>query len=101
MGRTFPYPKIFLKRPKYKPGMYSIKKWCDHRKMKIAATRELNGLIPEMGLFYANWAKWKEFKALYKINGASLRNLGKEHASVLKLNGNKRSKKIETDPKKM
>jgi hypothetical protein len=26
--RTISYSKIFLKRPKYKPDMYSIKEWC-------------------------------------------------------------------------
>ena len=39
VGRTLPYPKIFLKRPKHKPGTYSIKEWCDHQKLKTAAMR--------------------------------------------------------------
>ena len=105
VGRTIPYPKIFLKRPKHKPGTYSIKEWCEHRKMKTAAMREISGLLPEMHLFQAdgdvNWAKWKEFKAQYNINGASMRSLVKEHVAVLKLKGNKRAKKTETEPEEI
>ena len=73
--------------------------------MKIAAMRELSGLVPKMHLFHAdgniNWAKWKEFKALYNINGASMQNLVKEHIAVLKLKGNKRAKKMETEPEEL
>ena len=84
---TIPYPKIFLKRPKHKPSMYSIKEWCNNRKLKIAVMWEISGLLPEMHLFHAdgdvNWAKWKEFKALYNINSALMRGLVKEHVAVL------------------
>ena len=105
VGRTIPYPKIFLKRPKHKPGTYSIKEWCEHRKMKTSAMRELSGLIPEYKLFQAdgdvNWAAWKMFKIDYNICGASMRSLVKEHASILKQKGNKRTKKSETDPQEV
>ena len=105
VGRTIPYPKIFLKRPRHKPGTYSIKEWCDHRKMKTAAMRELSALIPEYVLFLAdgdvNWASWKMFKVDYNISGASMRCLVKEHASILKQKGNKRTKKTETDPQEV
>ena len=105
VGRTLPYPKIFLKRPKHRPGTYSIKEWCEHRKMKTAAMRELNSIVPEMHLFHAdgdvNWPKWKEFKIVYNINGASMRSLVKEHSAVLKLKGNKRTKKSDTDPQEV
>ena len=47
VGRKLPYSKIFLKRPKHKPGTYSIKEWHDHRKLKTAAMRELSVLVPE------------------------------------------------------
>ena len=105
VGRTIPYPKIFLKRPKHRPGTYSIKEWCEHRKLKTNAMRELGALVPEYRLFQAdgdiNWAGWKEFKVGYNINGSSMRKLVKEHASVLKLKGNKRTKKTETDPQEV
>ena len=105
VGRTIPYPKIFLKRPKHKPGTYSIKEWCEHRKMKTSAMRELSALVPEMHLFLAdgdiNWANWKVFKSRYNINGASMRSLVKEHIAVLKLKGNKRAKKTETEPEEL
>ena len=102
VGRTLPYPKIFLKRPKHKPGTFYIKEWCEHRKMKTNAMRELAELLPEKELFDAqgdiDWAKWREFKAEYNINGASMRSLVKEHVSVLKQKANKRAKKTEPDP---
>ena len=101
LGRKLPYPKIFLKRPRHRPGTYNMKEWCEHRKMKTNAMRELGGLLPEMQLFDAegdiNWAKWREFKLAYNINGASMRSLVKEHTTMLKLKGNKRAKKTETD----
>ena len=50
VGRTIPYPKIFLRRPKNKAGTYSIKEWTDHRKLKIAAMTELSKLT-DMHLF--------------------------------------------------
>ena len=94
-----------MKRPKHKPGTYSIKEWCDHRKMKTAAMRELSNLVPEMHLFLAdgdvNWANWKVFKSLYNINRASMRSLVKEHIAVLKLKGNKKAKKMETEPEEL
>ena len=59
--------------------------------------RELNGLMPKIELLHANgnitWAKWKDFKVYYNMNGVSLRNLVKEHASVLKLKGTKQTNK--------
>ena len=104
-GRTLPYPKIFLKRPKHKPGTYSIKEWCEHRKLKTAAMRELSNLAPSYGLFESdgdiNWTNWKVFKAGYNINGSAMRSLVKEHAAALKLKGNKRTKKSETDPQEV
>ena len=104
VGRTIPYPKIFLKWPKHKPGMYSMKEWCDHRKMKIVAMRELSVLVLEYKLFQAdkdvNWAQWKEFKVDYNINKASMRSLVKEHASVFKPEGNKRTKKPKQIPRR-
>ena len=31
--RTLPYPKIFLRRPKYmKPSTYHMKEWCEYKK---------------------------------------------------------------------
>ena len=45
-----------------------------------------------------NWAGWKEFKVGYNINSSSMRSLVKEHGSVLKLKGNKWTKKTEADP---
>lgn len=100
-GRTLPYPKIYLKRPKNKAGTYSMKDWCDHRKLKTAAMRELSALSP-FRLFRddgdIHWENWKEFKAEYNITGASMRSLVREHSSALKLKFNKRSKKTETEP---
>ena len=105
MGRTISYPTIFLKRLKHKPNTYSIKEWCDHRKLKTATMWELSGLLPKMHLFHAdgnvNWAKWKEFKAMYNINGALMRSLVKEHVSDLKLKEKKRSKKTETESEEL
>ena len=105
VGRTLPYPKIFLKRPKHKPGTYSIKEWCEHRKLKTAAMRELSNLAPSYSLFGAdgdiNWTNWKVFKVGYNINGSAMRSLVREHAAALKLKGNKRTKKTETDPQEV
>ena len=101
VGRKLPYPKIFLKRPKHKAGTYYIKEWCEHRKMKTIAMRELADLVPEKRLFNAygdiDWASWREFKLEYHITGASMRSLVREHTSMLKLRSNKRVKKTETD----
>ena len=87
------------------PSTYSIKEWCEHRKMKTPAMRELSTIVPEMHLFHADgdvkWQKWKEFKVLYNINGASMCNFVKEHIAVLKLKGNKRTKKSDTDPQEV
>ena len=98
--RTLAYPKIFLRRPKNKAFTYSIKAWCNHCKLKTTAMRDLCGLRPEMHLFLldgdVNWMRWKEFKMEYNINGASMPCLVKEHSAVLKLKGNKRTKKTET-----
>ena len=100
-GRNLPYPKIFLKRPKHKPCTYYIKEWCDHRKMKTNAMRELAALLPEKLIFNVdgdiNWGRWREFKVEYHVNGYSMRSLVREHTAMLKLKGNKRSKKTETE----
>ena len=104
VGRTIPYPKIFLRRPKNKAGTYHIREWTDHRKMKTHAMRELNKLV-DIDLFLSdgdiNWANWREFKMEYNINGASMRSLVNEHKAVLKLKGNKRAKKTETEPEEV
>ena len=101
LGRKLPYPKIFLKRPKHKPGTYYIKEWCEHRKMKTNAMRELGELIPEKQLFDntgdINWGNWREFKVEFHINGASMRSLVKEHTTMLKMKANKRTKKTGTE----
>ena len=100
-GRKLPYPKIFLKRPKHKPGTYSIKEWCEHRKLKTAAMRELSALAPQYQIFDVDgdvkWNHWKVFKQAYNIRGPSMRSLVREHTASLKLKGNKRAKKSETD----
>lgn len=44
VDRRLTYPKIFLKRPKNKADIYSIRDWCDHRKLKIVALKELRAL---------------------------------------------------------
>jgi hypothetical protein len=101
VGRKLPYPKIFLRRPKHKPGTYYIKEWCDHRKLKTNAMRELSLLLPDLHMFdihgEINWEGWREFKLQYHVNGSSMRSLVKEHIAMLKLKGNKRSKKTETE----
>jgi hypothetical protein len=101
-GRTLPYPKIYIKKPKHKPGTYSIKQWCDHRKLKTAAMRELDALVPQFKIIQQDgdidWHNWRAFKFAYNINGASMRHLVREHEAHLKLKGNKRKKKTETDP---
>jgi hypothetical protein len=97
------YPKIFLQRPKHKPGTYSIKEWCTHRKLKTAAIimRELHALQPQYQIFdvdgEVNWDHWRVFKQAYNIRGSSMRWLVREHTASLKLKGNKRAKKSETD----
>jgi hypothetical protein len=103
VGRTLSYPKIYVKKPKHKAGTYSIKQWCDHKKLKTAAMRELSALVPFFKIFKADGDidshVWTQFKMAYNINGASMRHLVKEHEAVLKSKGNKRMKKTETDPK--
>ena len=66
--------------------------------------RELNKLVdmhPILPDGDVNWASWKEFKVEYNINGASMRSLVKEHQTVLKLKGNKRTKKTKTEPEEV
>jgi hypothetical protein len=66
-----------LQRPKHKPGTYSIKEWCTHRKLKTAAMKELNALQPQYQIFdvdgEVNWDHWRVFKQAYNIKGSSMR----------------------------
>jgi len=86
--RSLPYPKIFLKRPKHmKPSTYHIRQWCECRKRKTMAIREMSKLHPARELANADgeidWKKWRAFKAEYHINGVSMRALIREAAPFL------------------
>ena len=100
--RTLPYPKIFLKRPKHmKPSTYHIKEWCEYKKQKMLAVRELNKLVPERQLVTADgdiiWENWRTFKVDYSINGSSMKALVKEAAPFLVSRARKNEKKSSAD----
>ena len=86
--RTLPYPKIFLKRPKHmKPSTYRIKEWCDYRKKKTMAVREISKLLPTHNLINSDgeivWENWRKLKGEYHINGVSMRALIRGASSFL------------------
>lgn len=101
-GRTLPYPKIFLKRPRHmKPSTYHIKEWCEYRKRKTMAVRELSKLVPDRQLVNVDgdiiWDNWRAFKAAYHINGTSMKALVKEASSFLATRARKNEKKASVD----
>jgi hypothetical protein len=67
--------------------------------------RELSALAPQYQIFDIDgdvkWNHWKVFRQTYNIKSSSMRSLVREHATSLKLKGNKRSKKTETDAQKV
>ena len=100
--RTLPYPKIFLKRPRHmKPSTYHIKEWCEYRKRKTLAVRELTKLVPERQLVNLDgeivWENWRTFKVDYNINGSSMKALVKEATPFLASRARKNEKKAEVD----
>lgn len=100
--RTLPYPKIFLKRPRHmKPSTYHIKEWCEYRKRKTLAVRELNKIRPERQLVNLDgeiiWENWRAFKVDYCINGVSMKALVKEAAPFLASRTRKNEKKSTVD----
>ena len=104
--RTLPYPKIFLKRPKHmKPSTYHIKEWCEYRKRKTLAVRELSKLVPEKGLVNVDgdivWENWRAFKVEYNINGSSMKALVKEAAPFLAIKARKNEKKSSVDEREL
>ena len=104
--RTLPYPKIFLKRPKHmKPSTYHIKEWCEYRKRKTLAVRELSKLVPEKGLVNVDgdivWDNWRAFKVEYNINGSSMKALVKEAAPFLAIKARKNEKKSSVDDREL
>ena len=81
--RTLPYPKIFLKRPKHmKFSTYHMKVWCEYRKKKTMAIREISKLLPTRNLTNTDdesvWENWRKLKDEYHINRISMRALIRE-----------------------
>jgi len=100
--RSLPYPKIFLKRPKHpKPSSYSIKDWCEHRKKKTMAVKEIAKLLPQYFLTNTDgeivWENWRRLKVDYHINGVSMRALVRHASAFLSQRSRKNEKKKEID----
>jgi len=96
--RTLSYPKIFLKRPKHmKPFTYHMKEWCDHRKKKTMAIREISKLLFSYNVTTINgeivWENWRKLKNDYHINGISMRALVRGVSSFLAQRSRKNEKK--------
>ena len=100
--RTLPYPKIFLKRPKHmKPCTYHIKEWCEYRKKKTMAIREISKLLPSHNLIDSDgeivWENWRKLKGEYHINGVSMRALIKGASPFLAQRSRRNEKKGSID----
>ena len=100
--RTLPYPKIFLKRPKHmKPSTYHIKEWCEYRKKKTMAIREISKLLPSHNLINTDgeivWENWRKLKEEYHINGVSMRSLIRGASPFLAQRSRRNEKKGEID----
>ena len=100
--RTLPYPKIFLKRPKHmKPSTYHIKEWCEYRKKKTMAIREISKLLPSQNLINTDgeivWENWRKLKEEYHINGVSMRSLIRGASPFLAQRSRKNEKKGSID----
>ena len=96
--RTLPYPKIFLKRPKHmKPSTYHMKEWCEYRKKKTMAIREISKLLPSYNVTTTDgeivWENWKKLKDEYHINGVSMRALIRGASLFLAQRSRKNEKK--------
>ena len=100
--RTAPYPKIFLKRPRFmKPSTYHIKEWCEYRKKKTLAMREIGKLVPAYNLTDADgdivWENWRGLKIAYHINGVSMKALIRAASPFLAQRSRKNEKKGSID----
>lgn len=100
--RTLPYPKIFMKRPKHlKPSTYHIKEWCEYRKRKTLAVKELAKQIKEYGILTPegdiNFENWRAAKQAFHINGLSMRALVRHASAFLAQRSRKNEKKGEID----
>ena len=100
--RSLPYPKIFLKRPKHmKPSTYHIREWCEYRKKKTMAVKEIAKLRPQYFLFNTDgeivWENWRKVKLDYHITGVSMRALVRHASSFLAQRSRKNEKKGEID----
>ena len=100
--RTLPYPKIFLKRPKHlKPSTYHIRKWCEYRKRKTLAIRELAKKIKEYQILNDDGdiqvENWRAVKEAYHINGLSMWALIRHASAFLAQHSRKNEKKGEID----
>ena len=99
---TLPYPKIFLKRPKHmKPCTYHIMKWCEYKKKKIMAIREISKLLPSHNLIDSDgeivWENWRKLKGVYHINGVSMWALMKWASPFLAQRSRRNAKKGSID----
>ena len=100
--RTVPYPKIFLKRPRFmKPSTYHMKEWCEYRKKKTLALREIGKLVPTYNLIDADgeiaWENWRGLKIAYHINGVSMKALVRAASPFLAQRSRKNEKKGSID----
>ena len=101
--RSFPYPKVTIKKPsKVLESCYSTKEWLERQKRKALVKRELNKIRPSLGFVNAEGAfqhdRWKHFKANSSITSAAMRVLleapGEEYFIAAELISNK-NKSIE------
>ena len=104
--RTLPYPKIFMKRPKHmKPSPYHIKDWCEYRKKKTMAIREINKLLPSHNLINTDGEivleNWRKLKEEYHINGVSMRSLIRDASAFLAERSRKNEKKGSIDEREV
>jgi hypothetical protein len=102
LRRTAPYPKIFLKRPRFmKLSTYHIKEWCEYRKKKTLAIREIGKLVPAYNLTDADgdivWDNWRGLKIAYHINGVSMKALIRAASPFLAQRSKKNEKKGSID----
>ena len=98
--RTLPYPKIFLKRPKHmKSSTYHMKEWCEYKKKKTMAIREISKLLPTRNLINTDgdivWENWRKLKDEYHINGISMRALIREVSPFLAQRSRRIDKKVQ------
>jgi hypothetical protein len=80
-----------------KHSTYHIKEWCEYRKKKTLALREIGKLVPAYNLIDAEgeiaWENWRALKIEYHINGVSMKALLRAASPFLVQRSRKNEKK--------